>query len=120
MFHFTHSLRDITYDICHIYKPNLFDRNNREDTEVELERVLETENSARHVVAENIYRLAMDPDITEAETRIILTELKISWESWLDHPATPNDIVGFAVNRLKEDVMSDWAERAAKRWFMRM
>jgi len=38
----------------------------------------------------------------------------------LDHPATPNDIVGIAVNKLREDIMSDWAERAAKKWFMWM
>jgi len=38
----------------------------------------------------------------------------------LDYPATPNDIIGIAVNRLKEDIMSDWAERAAKKWFMWM
>ena len=38
----------------------------------------------------------------------------------LDHPATPNDIVEIAVDRLKEDIMSDWAERAAKKWFMWM
>lgn len=38
----------------------------------------------------------------------------------LDHPVTPNDIIRIAVNKLKEDIMSDWAERAAKKWFMWM
>jgi len=33
---------------------------------------------------------------------------------------TPDDIVDMAVNKLRADIMSDWAERTTKRWFNSM